>query len=95
MKTKEKQIWHTWDGDTTKDMSFVENVTGVLFADGAYIEKTSRYNNANAIFLWEHFLDSETNITAYTLGKTKACNKCVNGYALVGIDAVEPCEYCG
>ena len=97
MNTASKQIWRTWNGNVEQNMSFVENVKAIVFADGEMFDlyEVSSYNNPYNTRLWAHLANVPTRIIAYTLGETKACDKCVNGYALVGIDTVEPCRHCG
>ena len=97
MNTTSKQIWRTWNGNIEQDMSFVENVKAISFSDGLVFDlpEKTQYRKICDVWLWKHLGSVESSIIAYTLGETKACDKCVNGYALVGIDTVEPCKYCG
>ena len=61
-----KQIWRTWNGDTTKSMEFIKDVTAIAFNDGFVLNMIKHSQYLRSTFLWEHLKGSGTKIVAYT-----------------------------
>lgn len=73
-----KEVWYLWDSDTSRDMSFIKNVTAVKFKDGSYIvdiDDSSPFRQKPLMwFCWQSW--SNNNIAAYSLGETRDRLKC-------------------
>lgn len=62
--------WYVWDGDISRDMSFIKKVTKVSFSDGSFVivDADSAYRKKPIMwYLWGKWCCS--GVRSYTLGE--------------------------
>jgi hypothetical protein len=89
-----KEIWHVWDGDITRDMSFMQRVKKVSFSDGSFliVDNDSPYREKPIMwYLWGKWCNA--GVRAYTLGETRERVECPK-YIQVSNTMADTCPRC-